>query len=364
VTTAAVLDGKTYILIDSSRDGTEPPYLVHVTRNELINWRRDHAGNFTMAVIEEILQRPKGTFGTEYFQQWRHYDENGNITIYERVAGSSEIIMKEKIETDYPGIPIVEIDIDDTPMLYDIAKLNIKHFNRMSHKDRYLTMAALPIPVIWGADIDEEGNTQTAKPALVIGVDEAFIFSGPKDEADFEWRELKGDSIDQLEKDLQSIVEDITTGILRAADQNTTVQKTATEVAMLQAEASDRVSGIAVAVEIAMNEALRILSRFNNEKPPKDSSFVLSKDFNAVLSGTDGQRLLMESYLQGLISIETYLQALSDAELIQIESTKKELEKIKADNFRPVPKLAPSEIPGMDKRTISAANAANKTNSV
>jgi len=359
VTNSVTLDGKTYVLIDSATDGKAEPYLVHITRKELINWRRDENGNFTMIVIEEILSRPKGKFATEYYQRWRHYDENGDISIYERVAGSKDIILMETIKTDYVGIPLIEIAVDNVPMLYDTAKLNIKHFNRLSHKDRYLTMAALPIPVIWGADIDDDGNTNTAKPALVIGVDEAFVFTS-KEDGDFQWRELSGDSIQELEKDLDSIVEDITTGILRAAETANTVQKTATEVALLQAEASDRVGAIAISVQTGMYKALTILSEFFNEKVPADAIFILSKDFNSALAGTDGQRIIFESYMQGLISIETLLQSYSDAELISIESTRQELEKIKADNFKPVPKISNDNMHTQDNRTKSAITAGDE----
>ena len=354
ITTAATKDGKAYILVDSASDGSSEPYLVAISRSQLINWRRDANGKFTMIVIEEIISVPKGRFGTEYVQQWRHYDEEGNITIFRRVGTSKEITqVGETITTGYDGIPLVEVDIDDIPILYDTAKLNIKHFNRLSHKDRYLTMAALPIPVIWGADIDDDGNTNTAKPALVIGVDEAFIFSS-KEDGDFQWRELSGNSIEALENDLNSITEDITTGILRAADTANTVQKTATEVALLQAEASDRVSAIAIATQVAMVNALEILAEFVGEKVPEGAVFSLSTDFNAALAGTDGQRLLFESYMQGLVSIETYLQSLADAELIVMDSTQKELEKIKADDFVPEPKVNDNALGSMDNRTKSA----------
>ena len=363
LTTAATKDSKSYILVDSSSDGNSAPYFIHINRSQLINWRVDANGKYTMIVIEEVIAKPVGTFGTEYVMQWRHYDEFGDIRLYQTEEGSKEIKqVGETITTDYDGIPFVEVDIDDTPILYDIAKLNIKHFNRLSHKDRYLTMAALPIPVIWGADIDDNNTPTTAKPALVIGVDEAFIFNS-KEDGDFQWRELSGESIDLIEKDLNSITEDITTGILRAADSANTVQKTATEVALLQAEASDRVSAIAIAVETAMREALIILSEFNNETVPTDAKFILSKDFNAALAGTDAQRLLFESYLQGLVSIETYLNSLADAEIINIESTTKELEAIAKDNFVPVPKIDPTGgegSPTIDNRTKSAMNAGDK----
>ena len=356
-TTAATKDGKSYILIDSASDGSTAPYLVHINRSQLINWRVDANGKYTMIVIEEVIAKPVGVFGTEYVLQWRHYDDNGDIRLYQQ-DGKEIVQIGETITTGYNGIPFVEIDVDDVPILYDTAKLNIKHLNRLSHKDRYLTMAALPIPVIWGADIDDKtGETTTAKPALVIGVDEAFIFSS-KEEGDFQWRELSGESIALIEQDLDSITEDITTGILRAADTANTVQKTATEVALLQAEASDRVSAIAIAVETGMREALAILSEFNNESVPSNSVFILSKDFNAALAGTDAQRLLFESYLQGLVSIETYLKSLADAEIIAIESTSKELDRIAKDNFVPKPKIA--EAPKTDNRTKAAVNAGDE----
>ena len=355
-TTSATKDGKSYILVDSASDGSSAPYLVAINRSQLINWRVDAKGKYTMIVIEEVIAEPNGLFGTTYIIQWRHYDEEGNIRIYRQKENSKEIEQYgPTITTDYAGIPFVEIAVDDTPILYDTAKLNIKHFNRLSHKDRYLTMAALPIPVIWGADLDDKtGEPTTAKPALVIGVDEAFIFNS-KEDGDFQWRELSGSSITLIEDDLNSITEDITTGILRAADTANTVQKTATEVALLQAEASDRVSAIAIAVETGMREALLILSEFNNETVPSDAVFILSKDFNAALAGTDAQRLLFESYLQGLVSIETYLKSLADAEIISIESTSSELVRIEKDNFVPKPKVA--EAPAMDNRTKSAISA-------
>jgi len=358
-TTAATKDGKSYILIDSASDGSSAPYFIHINRSQLINWRTDVNGKYTMIVIEEVIAKPVGIFGTNYVMQWRHYDEEGNIRLYQQQDGSTEITqVGDTITTDYDGIPFVEIDIDDIPILYDTAKLNIKHLNRLSHKDRYLTMAALPIPVIWGADVDDKtGETTTAKPALVIGVDEAFIFSS-KEDGYFQWRELSGDSIVLIEQDLDSITEDITTGILRAADTANTVQKTATEVALLQAEASDRVSAIAIAVENGMREALAILSEFNNESVPSNAVFLLSKDFNAALAGTDAQRLLFESYLQGLVSIETYLKSLADAEIISIESTSKELDRIAKDTFVPKPKVA--DTPKMDNRTKSAINAGDE----
>ena len=337
VTAALTKDGITYILADSpSTQGSsiydeaslKRPYLMSIKRHAVINWREDTRGKFTMVVIEETVAEPYGLFGTQYIRQWRVYDDKANINIYRDNASATRQSAKnsqtsslplnkggyyihDEIETGFVDIPLIKLVVDPTPILYDIAKLNVKHFNRMSHKDRYLTMAALPIPVIWGADIDDDGNANSAKPALVIGVDEAFVFTGSKDESDFQWRELSGTSVELLESDLNAIVEDITTGILRAAETANAVQKTATEVQLLQAEASNRVTAISNAVEIGMTKALELISIINKEVVPETATFIINKDFNAALVGSDGARVVMESYLMGMISMETFLQTLS-----------------------------------------------------
>lgn len=358
VATALTKDGKAYILADSPISGEEgEPFLVLINRTSLINWRKDENGKFTMVVIEEVLSEPYGMFGTTYFTQWRVYDEFGDITIWRNnsdnvISKSGGYYIYDEIETGFDSIPIQELYIEDVPVLYDIAKLNIKHFNRMSHKDRYLTMAALPIPVIWGGDVDDGGNVNTAKPAMVLGVDEAMIFTS-KEDSDFQWRELSGNSINLIEDDLNSIVEDITTGILRAAESNTAVQKTATEVQLLQAEASNRVTQIANTVEIGMQKALEILSYINNEDVPETATFIVNKDFNSSLMGSDGARLITENYMQGLLSMETFLNTLGDMELINIESAEKEMIRIANDNFKPTPKIKPIN---QDKRTVGASS--------
>jgi len=385
VANAVSKDGITYILADAPQHNsrntkTNQPYLMLVQREQLINWRKDEYGNFTMIVIAEMIVEEFGLFGSRYVQQWRVYNldvetKAVTITLYRNEDGKAtpktantlstmkSYYIHDTISTQFDRIPIQEVFVDTTPLLYDIAKMNIKHFNRLSHKDRYLTMAALPIPVIWGAEVDDSGQTTTAKPALVIGVDEAFVFSGSKDESDFQWRELSGDSIHLIEDDLNAIVEDITTGILRAAESANAVQKTATEVQLLQAEASNRVTQIATAVQIGMERSLEILSEINNERIPATATFIINKDFNASLMGSDGARVVMESYLMGMISTETFLQTLSDMELISIDSAREEMARIKADTFKPVPKIEGDAAPaGTDKRTLGATNNNDKKN--
>jgi hypothetical protein len=245
--------------------------------------------------------------------------------------------------------------MSDIPPLYDIARVNIKHMNRTSAKDRYLDMAACPVPVIWGAGIDDEENVTTAKPALVIGVDEAFIFTS-KEEGDFQWRELSGSSIDQLQKDLKVIEDDITSGVIRASQSESTTMKTATQSFYEAAESSNRVTVIANIVEYALNRAMDILCDFVGE-PESVGVVIVNKDFNAVSGNTTDLRLLWEMYLGGALSINTLLTSMQQYELINIGSSDEEVKRIEQDDFVPESKLETTDdkvLENSDNNTVSA----------
>lgn len=352
LTETLIRDGSTYILVDSSRDNEyNAPYFVNITRDEVINWRKNQAGDFTMIVLQEEVEEALDDFEIQYVRQYRVYDADGNITIYREKDNNYYIV--DMIITEFDYIPIVELKMSDIPPLYDIARLNIKHMNRTSAKDRYLDMAACPVPVIWGADVDDEENVTTAKPALVIGVDEAFIFTS-KEEGDFQWRELSGSSIDQLQKDLKVIEDDITSGVIRASQSESTTMKTATQSFYEAAESSNRVTVIANIVEYALNRAMDILCDFVGE-PESVGMVIVNKDFNAVSGNTTDLRLLWEMYLGGALSINTLLTSMQQYELINIGSSDEEIKRIESDSFEPESKLeAPKQLENSDNNTVGA----------
>ena len=226
--------------------------------------------------------------------------------------------------------------------------------NRTSAKDRYLDMAACPVPVIWGAEIDDEGSVSSAKPALVIGVDEAFIFNGTKDECDFQWRELSGSSIDQLQNDLSVIEEDITSGVIRASSSENTTMKTATQSYYEASEASNRVTVIANIVEYALNASLDIMIDMLGENDSV-GGVIINKDYNAIAGSTTDLRLLWEMYLGGSLSLATLLNSMQQFELINIGSVDEEIKKIESETFVPKPKEVSSEtIKNTDNNNLNA----------
>lgn len=351
LSTHLILGGECFLAVDSTVDGDGLPYAIIYDRRSVINWRQNELGEYTLVVIAEIYEE-YGDFSTELKTQYRVYTEDGNVNIY-RDTDSGDTILYKTIETEYDYIPIIKVTLDDTPPLYDIAKMTIKHLNRTSIKDKYLNMAATPVPLIWG--IHPEDNDGT-KPVFVVGADEAFLFNGTKDESDFQWRELSGNSIDKLQEDLEVIEEDITSGIIRAAASDSTTIKTATQSFYEAAESANRVVIIANAVEQALNKMLDYLYDISNIEKNENSSIIVNKDFNAVTGNPQDMRLLWEVYLGGGLSIETFLDALSKHEIITIPSVRDEIIKIEQDKFVPKPKEMPAETKAnMDNNTISVS---------
>lgn len=351
LSTRLVRDSKVFILVDTPIGGGDP-YFSIINRNNVINWRKDETGNYTMIIIYETIEEFVGDYGTEIKEQWRVFKDDGSVEIW-RKNNEGGLYLANLIQTDFEYIPIVSIELEEMPILYDIAKLNVKHLNRTSFKDKYLDMAAIPVPVVWGAGVDED--SAGTKPVLVIGVDEAFVFSGSKDEADFQWRELDGKSIKALADDLKVIEEDITSGVIRAATSDTTTIKTATQSFYEAAESANRVTVIANLVEIGINKAAELMADMIYEKLNPETRIVVNKDFNALVTNNDQLRLLWEVYLGGALSVQTFLKSLDSAEVIDIGSVESELAKIEADNFEPQAKTPPTQTTQqMDNRTIGA----------
>ena len=356
LTTSLIRDSKVFIIVDTPIGGGDP-YMAIINRANVTNWRKDSNGNYEMIVVYEVIDEAYGDFGIEQTQQWRVFRNDGSVEIW-RKDGDKKLYVADIIQTEFDYIPVVAIELEDIPVLYDIAKLNIKHMNRTSFKDKYLDMAAIPVPVVWGAGVEDSGDGGVGtKPVLVIGVDEAFVFSGTKDEADFQWRELTGNSIKALQDDLAVIEEDITSGVIRAATSDTTTIKTATQSFYEAAESANRVTVIASLVEIGLNKAIEFAADMLREELPDDARIIVNKDFNAMIDNSQNMRLLWEVYMGGALSIETLLNSFEQSEIIDIGSVKNEIDRIKKDEFEPKSKEGSAgTTANMDNRTISAIN--------
>jgi len=328
VTNSAILNGKAYILVDAPTNGGDP-YMSLITREQLINYKKDEQGNFTFAVIAESYTESLDEFSYEVKPQYRVIDANGNVRIFRSGDGKSAWYVFEEINTTYNFCPLYELKISDIPPLYDIAKVNVQHMNYTSNQSDYVTEAMCPILFGKALGVEGEDNVlgegESPEPQIVLGIRNASFAENP--EADLSWIELQAQGnyeisakhIDKLEKDMTS----------RALSlQESSESKSATQVSSEDVEADSRLTDIAANTENVINNALEGWAAIGNTTFP--GKMIVNRDFNEITVGDiTGLNTLQVS---GNLSRETLLKSLVKNEVIDLDSVDEELKRIEEEN--------------------------------
>jgi len=329
LTTNAILDGKSYIMVDLPTDGGAP-YFSLLYRSQIINWRKDAEGHFTLLVIKERYAI-EGEFEIEYKTQYRVIRENGDIDIY---RGDDNPELYISISTSYDFIPVYELDIGEIPPLYDIAKLNIAHFNRASKKSSYLDTAGTPIPFGVGlgldeTDVDGEDLADNPEPGIILGVNSMVLTDNP--EARLEWVEMSGQNDERLDNDLKRLEQAMAKRALKLQEESVK-NKTATQTEEESSESASRLSDIAEDAERALNDAFNgaMMIAYSKEKTV---NIMLNRDFSPITQDGNVITSLNTLQISGNLSKETLLKALNDSELVSIDSIDDEMARIEAENL-------------------------------
>jgi len=332
---SGILSGKAYALADLPINGGNV-YVSIIERDQLINYEKDANENFTFAVIHEFVTKKVSRFESELIEQYRVYDATGNIELWRKGTdtkngSAGEFELKEKIVTSYSFIPLYELNIDDVPPLYDIAKINANHLNASSRKDSYLDVAGSPIPFAKGLGVDAEeqlnGEGDAPAPVMVLGVKSIIFTDNP--EASMEWVEMTGQNIEALQDDLERKERSMAERALKVITQSV---KTATQVEQEASESNSRLSDIAQDIEIVLTSLLNGISMmlFNSAF---DGQVIANRDFKTV--AYDGQTItaLNALVLAGNLSRETLLTSLVKGEVIEVDSVEDEVKKIEDENL-------------------------------
>lgn len=307
-----IVDGFTYIVIDAPvidesiktrKDEMQldiNPYMYIVRRNQVVNWKLNSDGSFKRLTIKELYEKDSGRYDDEYGVQYRTYFDDGTVEVWRDNA------MVQSIPLGLKMVPVVRVDEASIPLLYDTARLNINHFNRRSNLDRYLSIAALPVPVIYG---------NTADAGITIGVDDALSF-GDKNECGFEWVELSGSSVKALQEDLMTIEEAILAETISiTSDQQ--LAKNETQVDSENLEGYGRLNQLATQLEMGINKALSILGKFKGIEDA--GSITLNKEFKSSRLTSEQVKDIIALHANGLISTETALKNLIEGQVVEVE---------------------------------------------
>ncbi len=278
----AILNGIGYVILDAPVAGGEP-YMDLIDRRQLTNWKLSDTGLFTMAVIKETYQVEVGQFGFEVKEQYRVIDETGNVQIWRNSdVGKSTWEMVEEIVTDYNFCPVFSLIIEQTPPLYDVAKINAKHFNFTSLRDRFVKASLDPILFAKGIGFEHDSadNTTTMEnPQIVLGVDQ--LMSTDNVEGDIKWVEVDGTNYEVASAHLKDM-EDSISSIALKLQSNASYATTATEAAMQNSESDSRLASIAIDLEETLNKVLEgwySINRINSGKGSVVVTYTTDREF-------------------------------------------------------------------------------------
>ncbi len=100
-------------------------------------------------------------------------------------------------------------------------------------------------------------------------------------------------------------------------------------------EASNRVTVIANLMEFGINKSIMYLQDFMNDDSV--GFMKVNKDYISIPSNGQDTRTVMEMYLAGTISYETYIHSLQKQEVIDVPSIEEEIKRIETATFKPEP---------------------------
>jgi hypothetical protein len=229
---------------------------------------------------------------------------------YETNAGELDLIKDTFPEKD--GKPIGRIPFFlhgefELPIMYDLALMNISHYQLKADHRHFLHFACAPTPVIKGVAADDPNRPKT------IGPEEFIFIEDPTGDASY--MEPTGAAIGHVNTELQKIEEDMAFlgASMLVSDSN--AQETATKALFRNAAETANL----VTIINDANEALTAAIQFAMDWEGFDPSGVeieLSKDFNPTKMTAQEITTYVSAWQARAISKRTLHENLQEGEII------------------------------------------------
>lgn len=258
------------------------PYLVHVERQNIINWRTTMSGGreiVEQAVIRTLEEREseEGAYGTHLEPVYVHLTP-GYFAKYElrRGAGDSkwQQVKIAEGETTLPIVPLVwmgatgsKFGVGSIPLV-GLADLSIQHYQLRSDLAELLHKCAMPVPVRKGAPTDAHGRPQ----ALTIGPNTAIDLPN---EGDFSFAEPTGSSLQRHQEEIthvEGLMDRSSLSFMYGQGGN----RTATEAALQGSQIQAQVKTLIENKESAVDMIVRMWANYTAEKVSGESGIEVS----------------------------------------------------------------------------------------
>jgi len=308
----AISFGHVGVLVDAPKDGDKTrPYWVTYTPKDILGWRSeivDGARQLTQLRLLEQVVEPDGKYGDKIIKQIRVL-ERGRYEIHRKdekkgeykLFDEGEMSLKDKIPFAVAYSNRVGYYESRSP-LYDIAELNLKHYQIQSDLDNILHISSVPLLAVFGFPNADEITTGPSE-ALSLPPESRMEYISPS-----------GDSYDSQFQRLADIKDQINTLSLAAVLGQKLVGESAEAKQIDRSQNDSTMMVIAQQMQDLIDNCLKFHSEYLNEANA-GSSFV-NRDFVSTRLQPQEIQSLLQLFTAGTITQETLLNQLSAGEVL------------------------------------------------
>ena len=304
--------GHVGVLVDAPKEGSKArPYWVTYKPSDILGWRTEiveGSRELTQVRLLENVIEPDGLYGEKNITQirvlergryeiHRKNDKNGKFEIFDE----GEMSLKDKIPFAVAYSNRVGYFESRSP-LYDIAELNLKHYQIQSDLDNILHISAVPNLVVYGFPNSDEITTGPNE-ALSLPPDSRMEYVSPA-----------ADSYNAQFKRLDDIEKQINTLSLAAVLGQKLVGETAEAKRIDRSQNDSTMMVIAQQMQDLIDNCLKFHSEYLNDSNA-GSSFV-NRDFVTARLEPQEIQAYLQLFTAGTISQETLLNQLTAGEIL------------------------------------------------
>ena len=308
----AISFGHCGVLVDAPKGGDKTrPYWVTYSPQDILGWRTeivDGSRKLTQLRLFETVVEQDGKYGEKIINQIRvlepgRYElhrkstDNGKFTQTEE----GEMSIKDKIPFAVAYSNRVGFYESRSP-LYDIAELNLKHYQVQSDLDNVLHISSVPMLAVFGYPNSDE---------ITTGPNEALSLPP---ESRLEYVTPPGDSFNSQFQRLKELSDQINTLSLAAVLGQKLVGESAEAKRIDRSQNDSTMMVVAQGMQDLVDNCLKFHSEYLNETTA-GSSFV-NRDFVTARLEPQEIQSLLALYTAGTITQETLLNQLSAGEVL------------------------------------------------
>lgn len=331
-----LLTGRYGLMVDMPQGGGKP-YLARYTAENIVDWVVDREGHPSKIVLQESVIEDYKTvlqYRCLYLEGGVYY-----VAIYnEKMEMIGTPVAPKIADQPMDFIPFVlmnpvgiDWDILKPPML-DIVDINLSHYRTSADLEHGRHFTGLPTPVVSGVD----GST-----VLKIGSQTAWVL--PPSDAKAYYLEFTGTGLKSLEAALQEKQSQLASLSARLMDNSHKGSEAADAVRLRFMSETASLLMVVLSVEDGLSRAHQIIATVLGEDP-KEVSVKVNREFLSSKLSAAEVVALTKVYLEGGMSVETYVYNLRRGDMLPHNMTDEDVLKQlpkRVDPTKPDPKSDP-----------------------